>query len=1297
MKLMFVSGLSLAICCVTMDLSGAPKRSAAEIDLIGAVLDDTGIDKGISVILNAGNGDLALDLAGASELFVHVWEPDRERVEAVRRRVDEAALWGKRVIVERGEFSALPHAEHIVDLILAVHLSPQGLEALPLAEIMRALRPGGKAVIGSWPSADTPTAQFDASTLTTWLKQHPLGDAQPEVHSEVGAVWAVLTKPPLAGADDWSHWEHGPDNNPVSEDTVIKAPYMTQWLGQPYYIAMPAITTSAAGRIFLAMGHIAHHKREEPWLNTLIARNAYNGTHLWTRKLPDGYLVHRSAFIATKNVFHMIDTDGDGCLRLDAQTGEELGRIQIPRLRGQWKWMAIHEGILYALVGKKKDPPQTTVVRSKLTHWSWSELSKGYYDSRVPWGFGHTVVAYDLTAQKELWRHREAKPIDSRAMVIGGDKVFLYSPDTRMVAVDAQSGEKRWTNDDKELLALIEQPGRGLSSTPGFRTMTFCVYTPDALVFQAQTRMNVVSVSPHNGKQLWNRPKTTNNPNTIWVGDNLLVGIGDRGETLAVNSQTGETLATLNFAKRACTRLTATSDSLFCRGTPDGITRFDRYTREVQFNGAVRPSCNDGVIAANGLLYVGPWLCDCNLNLIGRVSFCSAGNFRFSHPVNEAERLQMFEGVTTRQLDTDTDLDWSAYRGDHRRGSNSPVDIAESVFQVWTQSPDEPFTPTAPTTSGDLFYVGGDDGKVRAYATGNGALIWSALTAGAIHQPPTIVDGRAYVGSGDGHVYAFDASNGRVVWRFRAAPVERRIPVYGSLASTWPVHGILVHEGTLYAAAGIIDYDGTYVYALDAKTGRLKWQNDTSGHLNPKLRKGASAQGYLSISEDRLWLASGNVASPAAYDLQTGEYRGPPVDDGSPRTNRGEEIGVFRGRHVLIGGRLRYSAAKRVVDPARFHAYTIKDDDIGESVSLLNSRVAPAWTKNYVVLVDEPGEGPGTAPIFYDANAFAVWLDNPSAERPAPRGTLDALAGTNIVAVAAAANLACIVSERSQRRSLHTEWRMFLVDPRDAMIIWEAKLEHPVRSSGIAIDRQGRIILLGDEGQVTVFGDANPAAGMLDEIIDLIGSGPHGKEQALVRLRTILRTATDDRILKWVLEQFDDLDVEFDAEGHANGALTVWRAIGPFPWDANNPSQAVFVGEPNVDPEGILRIRNRVCHWRPIVTDDLNGKFDLVRLFGSSADVSMYAYAQVELDKAQKLHLKLGSNDGFRCWFNKKLIGASDGGRSYRPDDSVFTVDGQAGTNEVLVKVLQMGNRWALGVRLTDPNGDPLKFKQVYR
>ena len=96
------------------------------------------------------------------------------------------------------------------------------------------------------------------------------------------------------------------------------------------------------------------------------------------------------------------------------------------------------------------------------------------------------------------------------------------------------------------------------------------------------------------------------------------------------------------------------------------------------------------------------------------------------------------------------------------------------------------FTPTAPTAVGDLLFLGGSDSIVRSLSATTGRLVWKSYTGGDTRYPPTISQGRALVSSGDGWVYAFETRTGRLLWRFRAAPAERRIPVYGELQSTWP-------------------------------------------------------------------------------------------------------------------------------------------------------------------------------------------------------------------------------------------------------------------------------------------------------------------------------------------------------------------------------------------------------------------------------------------------------------------------------------------------------------------------------
>ena len=172
-----------------------------------------------------------------------------------------------------------------------------------------------------------------------------------------------------------------------------------------------------------------------------------------------------------------------------------------------------------------------------------------------------------------------------------------------------------------------------------------------------------------------------------------------------------------------------------------------------------------------------------------------------------------------------------------------------------------------------MVFVGDDRGVLRALDALSGKAKWEAYTAGAIFLSPAVWEGRVYVGSADGRVYAFEAATGRRLWSFRAAPADRWIPVYGKLHSTWPVAGgVVVDDGVLYAAAGIANYDGTHVYALDAITGKLKWYNDSSGSLS-EAQEGVSLQGELSLRDGALCFPGGTMCRTASYDLKTGECR----------------------------------------------------------------------------------------------------------------------------------------------------------------------------------------------------------------------------------------------------------------------------------------------------------------------------------------------------------------------------------------------------------------------------------------
>jgi outer membrane protein assembly factor BamB len=124
------------------------------------------------------------------------------------------------------------------------------------------------------------------------------------------------------------------------------------------------------------------------------------------------------------------------------------------------------------------------------------------------------------------------------------------------------------------------------------------------------------------------------------------------------------------------------------------------------------------------------------------------------------------------------------------------------------------------------------------------------------------------VGSADGRVYAFEATTGRRLWSYRVAPEDRRISIFGKLVSRWPVAGGVVVEGDrVYAAAGLTHYDGTYVVALDAFSGRPQALNDTSGKLSDQVHSGISMQGELSIVDGELRFAGGGIYELARFRL----------------------------------------------------------------------------------------------------------------------------------------------------------------------------------------------------------------------------------------------------------------------------------------------------------------------------------------------------------------------------------------------------------------------------------------------
>ncbi len=838
--------------------------------------------RGICVVLGDRKCELAVGLARGSELTVLVQLTDAAQVQAACRAADAAGFYGRRIFVAKGAADRIGLADNVADVVVA----PKGPAAVPKAEVLRVLRPGGKAL---------------------------LGDEE-------------VVKPPAKGADDWTHHYHGPDNNPQSNDTLARGPYLTQFVAQPRYGPAPQAGFAAGGRVFMAFGHVAWHEREEPWMDTLVALNGYNGTLLWKHALSKGIMVDRCTMVATPSTLYV--GDPNSCKLLDAATGEVIGEITAPKaLAGGtfWKWMGLEDGVLYALIGKHEKPDAPARWRRRQHGWPWGGISNGYNAPEYTWGFGGTLLAIDPKTKRVLWHHREsAAPMDSRGTCMKAGRIFVTSFGRYIACLDAKTGNELWRktpDGDSQLFEALGKFSPGHGYRTGWKSTVYVRCTDKALYFMGPQLRKLTAVSAKDGRLLWSLPLKSNINVHVVIRPDGLYAIGGQNvkdETWKLDPMTGEVLAKYDVWRRACTRATGTPDAILFRAS-GGTGRLDLATGKPQWISPMRSSCHVGVLVANGHLYYQPWVCDCNLQMFGAICTGPAGDFKFDANATEAERLEAPaaerrpEGPKKPKPPARRRWrapEWATYLGNNQRAAQTGwggLNVPDETAQAWRARTGPAVGPTAPVVTGGRAYLAGRDGTVRALRLSDGTEAWRAYTGGAIYYPPSIAGGTAFVGSADGWVYAFDAANGKLRWRFRAAPAERRIPVYGRLQSTWPVaSGVLVEGGVAYFAAGMMDYDGTYVYALDAGTGRIKWQNNTSGHLDAFSRRGIAVQGHLLANNGKLYLAGGNAVSPGVYDMKTGKCETAAPTGFGTRARRGRELRLVNG-HVEVSGQPLYS------------------------------------------------------------------------------------------------------------------------------------------------------------------------------------------------------------------------------------------------------------------------------------------------------------------------------------------------------------------------------------------------------
>ncbi len=580
--------------------------------------------RGICVVLDVDSKlgvSTVLELAASTECQIYYQSPSASAVTDVRQAAGRRLL-GTRIVAEAGSLKALHLASNLVDHLIA---TPPAAELAERAEILRVLRGGGTAVVGQ----------------------------------------TQLVKPRDESVDSWSHVYHGPDNNPQSNDQLARAPYRTQFLAAPMFSPMPEVTVAAGGRIFKAFGHIAHKANQNAVLNTLFCINAYNGTMLWQRPLSQGFMIHRNTMIATDDQFYL--ADDKSCKLIDPATGQVRSEIVVPDGLADgpvWKWMALEDGVLYALVGGEEIQVDTITSQVRgIGHWPWG-MWKGhdYSDPRTSFGFGRTFLAIDPDTRKVLWRYRDDNYLDARGVCMRDGRIYCYSPEKFLACLDATQGELAWKNADPTLLDAIGPNQDAQHYVTGYATTTYIKCNDQQLFFAGPQRQRFVVASTEDGRLLWE--KAQGNLQVVLRDDGVYCAGPQRGDDNAgaIYGYDGNRLASLPI-RRACTRATGSVDSVFYR-TSGGTVRVDTSDQSAEHIAPMRPPCQDGVMISDGLLFWGPWMCGCQLSLYGHIALGPAAASATAGGTPEPQLARFYDSDSAVQpLTCDAD-DWPAYLRD---------------------------------------------------------------------------------------------------------------------------------------------------------------------------------------------------------------------------------------------------------------------------------------------------------------------------------------------------------------------------------------------------------------------------------------------------------------------------------------------------------------------------------------------------------------------------------------------------------------------------------------------------------
>ncbi|HUV62766.1 MAG TPA: PQQ-binding-like beta-propeller repeat protein, partial [Sedimentisphaerales bacterium] len=710
------SSLCAAFVCFLVVLLIVPPAAAQPVEQQArSILEATGVRGGLVVHLGCGDGHLTAALHASDSFIVHGLDTDAANIEKARKLIQSLNLYGT-VSVDWLEGSELPYIDNLVNLIVA-----EDMGRIPMSEVMRVLAPNGTACI------------------------------------KTRGAWQKTVKPRPKEIDEWTHYLHDATGNAVAHDSVVGPPRRMQWVGSPKWArshehsASLNALVSANGRIFYIMDDGPRDSIQLPAKVVLTARDAFNGTVLWKRELPNWFnhlfplksgparLTRR--LIAVGDEVYTTLGINEPLSAIDAATG---GTIRTYAGTRTVEELVSVNGVLFLVVNPDREP---VLYKQEDAH-CWAEQNR----ASARWGWDETV--------------------DALMAVDAGTGEVLWKVESRIVPMSLAADGSRVVYHDGEAVVCIEQTtGNQLWRTPVERSKLIPTgWSPSMVMYQDIVLFNgkqqvQVALSTKDGRQLWTsklHPSGHFCPEDIFVIDGL-VWSGDIASAISRSTgmftgrdpQTGgierEFSPNVNpFAvmHQRCYPSKATEKYLM----PSWIgTEFiNPRTQEWEIHHWVRGGCFYGMMPCNGLVYAPSNACACyyQSKLDGFNALAPAAKNNRPTP-SDTERFQRgpaYDGVRETRDERRGTADWPMYRHDAARSGRAGTKVSAKLQQNWQTDLGGRLTQPV-VADGKLFIASVDTHTVHVLDAGSGKKLWSYTAGARVDSPPTFYKGRVLFGS----------------------------------------------------------------------------------------------------------------------------------------------------------------------------------------------------------------------------------------------------------------------------------------------------------------------------------------------------------------------------------------------------------------------------------------------------------------------------------------------------------------------------------------------------------------------